>query len=289
MNTEPSSRLFVAAGLRCVVNGDFEAGARDLGLDEPDSFDRALLGAERCPGGRGENYLLSSEFWPERVRLRPLRHGGLLGRWGGGRYFSSRRSEKEFDVWRKLEARGAPIPHAVLAASRRNGVFWTPTFGALNREDAANALDWLRKEPESRASILSAAIALARSTRRFHDSGALHGDLHLANVLIDESGGAPKCWLVDLGRATLKDRPSPSDRMRELMRLRRSIEKAQQSECLDRRISARFLSAYCDGDRALRRSMLSFMGREDRRLRRHRFGWRLTGRLTVMIFANSAV
>jgi len=285
MNAEPRSRRFLATGLRCVVNGEFEAGARDLGLDKPDSFDRALLAAERCRGGRGENYLLSSEYWPERVRLRPLRHGGFLGRWTGDRYFSARRSEREFDLWRVLEARGAPIPRPVLAASRRRGVFWAPTFGALNREDARDALDWLRDERRSPASIQSTAIALARSIRRFHDAGAIHGDLHLANVLIEEPNAEPQCWLVDLGRTTLQDRLSPSDRMRDLMRLWRSIEKSHRTECLDPRIAARFLSSYCDGDRALRRSMLSFAGREDRRLRRHRLGWRIAGHLPGMIFA----
>jgi 3-deoxy-D-manno-octulosonic acid kinase len=285
MNAEPRSRRFLATGLRCVVNGDFEAGARDLGLDKPDSFDRALLAAERCRGGRGENYLLSSEHWPERVRLRPLRHGGFLGRWTGGRYFSARRSEREFELWRLLEGRGAPIPRAVLAASRRRGVFWAPTFGALNREDARDALDWLREERRSPALIRSTAIALARSIRRFHDAGAIHGDLHLANVLIEGSNADPQCWLVDLGRTTLEDRLSPSIRMRELMRLWRSIEKTHRTECLDLRVAACFLSSYCDGDRVLRRSMLSFAGREDRRLRRHRFGWRIAGHLASMAFA----
>jgi 3-deoxy-D-manno-octulosonic acid kinase len=271
--------------LRCVVDTDFEAGARDLGLDTPESFDRALLTAERCQGGRGENYLLRSEQWPERVRLRPLRHGGLLGRWGAGRYFSSRRSEEEFDVWRVLEARGAPIPRAVLAASRRHGVFWAPSFGAVNREHARDALDWLRQERRSPAAIRTAAIALARSIRRFHDAGAIHGDLHLANVLIEESDSGPRCWLVDLGRTTLEDGPSPSHRMRDLMRLWRSIEKTHRTECLDPRIAACFLSSYCDGNRVLRRSLLSFAGREERRLRRHRLGWRLAGQLPGVVLS----
>lgn len=275
MTQDLEIRRFVASGLRCVVGIQFESGAKALGLDRPESFDQAMRGAQSSPGGRGENFLLSCTLWPERTRLRPLRHGGLFGWLGGDRYLSSQRAEKEFRVWQKLEARSAPIPTPVLAASRRNGIFWKSTFGAVNREGAQNALDWLRDRPRALKTILRAAHSIARSIRRFHDAGGLHGDLHLANTLIDEADGEMRCWVVDLGRTSLKKQLSPQDRFRDLMRLWRSIEKTGRKECLDPRVRAKFLSVYCAGDRTLRKGMLAFAARERRRLRRHRMGWRL--------------
>jgi 3-deoxy-D-manno-octulosonic acid kinase len=275
MTTTPAPVRFVASGFRCLVAVDFVPGARALGLDQRDGFDRALEESVRIEGGRSENFLLESTLWPGRVRLRPLQHGGLLARCARDRYFSPSRSEREFSIWRTLEGRGAPIPPAVLAASRRDGFFWKPSFAALNRENAPNAQAWLEAQPRSRTAIAAAAAAVARGVRRFHDAGGIHGDLHAGNVLIEDSNSTHHCWLIDLGRARLRTSPSPRARMRELMRLMRSLEKTNHSECLSSRVRARFLSAYCGADRAMRRAMLECTAREERRLARHRLGWRL--------------
>ena len=275
MNPKPVALRFDSVGFRCLVAASFDAGARAAGLDRPASFDRALTESVTTAGGRSANHLLSSALWPGRVRLRPLCHGGLLGRWLGRRFLTPRRSAREFRVWQTLEARGAPIPAVALAASRRRGLFWHSTLGSLNREEALDALAWVEASKRSSTAMQRIAVACARSIRRFHDAGGLHGDLHLANLLIDGSQAAPRCWLVDLDRTTLHATPSPRARMSELMRLLRSVEKAKHHECLHPRVRAAFLSAYCQGDRSLRRRLLACSPREERRLRRHRLGWRL--------------
>jgi tRNA A-37 threonylcarbamoyl transferase component Bud32 len=277
------ARRFQAAGLRCLVDVEFEAGARALGLDRPQTFDRALREAPRCPGGRGDNHLLTTELWPERVRLRPLWHGGALARWTADRYWSSRRSEREFEIWRTLEARGAPIPRVVLAASRRRGPFWSSSLAAVNRDDAIDLDRWLDSPDRSRKSIRSVAARVARSVRRFHDAGGLHGDLHLGNLLIEESRGEQRVWLIDLGRASLRKDPTPHERMRELMRLWRSVAKTDRTALVDARARAVFLDAYSDGDRRLRRALLAHARREDKRIARHRVAWRLSARLVVSL------
>jgi Ser/Thr protein kinase RdoA (MazF antagonist) len=163
----------------------------------------------------------------------------------------------------------------VLAASRRRGCFWYSTLGSLNREEALDALAWLRASKRSDRAMQSMAVSLARTIRCFHEAGGHHGDLHLANLLIDDSRAAPRCWLVDLDRTTLHASVSPRARMNELMRLLRSVEKTNHHKCLQPRIRAAFLSAYCQGDRSLRKRLLDCIPREERRLRRHRLGWRL--------------
>ncbi len=286
MNPEPVAVRFASAGFRCLVAAGFDAGAHAAGLDRPASFDRALTESVTTAGGRSANHLLTSVLWPGRVRLRPLRHGGLLGRWLGGRFLTPRRSAREFRVWQTLEARGAPIPAVALAASRRRGFFWHSTLGSLNREEALDALAWIRASKRSPTAMRSISVACARSIRRFHDAGGLHGDLHLANLLIEGPEGALRCWLVDLDRTTLHASSSPRARMSELMRLLRSVEKAKHHEYLHPRVRAAFLSAYCQGDRSLRRRLLACSLREERRLRRHRLGWR---RATTLLAVSAAV
>ncbi len=289
MNPEPVALRFASAGFRCLVATGFDAGARAAGLDRPASFDRALAESVTTAGGRSANHLLSSVLWPGRVRLRPLRHGGLLGSWLGGRFLTPRRSAREFHVWQTLEARGAPVPAVALAASRRRGCFWHSTLGSLNREQAVDALAWIRASKRSPTAMQRVACALAGSIRRFHDAGGLHGDLHLANLLIDGSRAAPRCWLVDLDRSVLVASSSARERMSELMRLLRSVEKARHHECLHPRVRAAFLSAYCQGDRSLRRQLLACAPSEERRLRRHRLGWRLGTALLALCAALALV
>ncbi len=275
--TTPSSspRRFVAPGFRCLVARDFEPGVRAAGLHVPQGLDVALEAATRTRGGRGPNWLVAGEGWPGRVRLRPLRHGGALGRWLGARFLSPRRCEREFRITRMLRERGAPIPVAALTLSRRRGPFWRPMLGTLNRETARDARAWLGTETDGPRPLEPLAREIARSLRRFHDAGAEHGDLHLGNVLLESTPTGPRAWLVDLDRTVLHRRITTRQRMRDCMRLWRSIEKAGREDWLHPRLQAAFLAGYCDGDRALRQGLLEAGRRELRRLRRHRLGWRL--------------
>jgi len=152
-------------------------------------------------------------------------------------------------------------------------------LGTVNLEKAMSVFEWLSAENHSFASLQTVALALARSIRAFHDAGGVHGDLHLGNLLIDDSGDQTQCWLVDLDHSTLKDDPTASDRMRDLMRLWRSIEKADDLVSLDPRIRACFFAAYCGPDRQLRRALIARFDTEKRRLIRHRIAWQFRGGL----------
>jgi tRNA A-37 threonylcarbamoyl transferase component Bud32 len=292
MTPETPPEFMIRTGLRLLVASGFVSGARALRLDEPSGFDRALEAAPKVAGGRGPHFVLASEHWPGRVRLRPIRRGGFLGCWGSDLYASPRRSEDEFRVWQSLEARGAPVPRVAFAANRRRGPFWNPSLGVLDQQRATDVLAWLQAAQRPPESLAVIAAAIARSIRRFHDAGALHGDFHPRNVLLEDSPSGTRVSLVDLGRTRLGRVPSTRERMRELMRFRRFLEKSNQSACLRARVRARFLDAYCDGDRRLRRALLDSAPAEERRIRRHRWGWRLRrilagGLVSLFLFACS--
>lgn len=278
MNTSRPSHLAVAPGFRGLVAPSFENGARRLRLDTPSGFDRALAAAPRVAGGRGPNALLESAEWPGRVRLRFGRRGGIFGPILGDRFLTPRRSEREFLLWRTLESRGAPIPSAVMAIQRRQGLFWRSFFASREIEGAvslSSMLDeWHASGAQEPRDMRGLARSVARAIRRLHDAGALHGDLHLGNILLDPSSTPPTIWLVDLDRARPVSSPAPAARMRELMRLVRSILKAGGTALLTDRLRSEFLAAYCAGDRSLRDALLAHLPREQRRIHRHRIGWR---------------
>ena len=80
--------------------------------------------------------------------------------------------------------------------------------------------------------------------------------------------------MIDLDRARAGAPPSAARRMRELMRLVRALHKRGLAEQVGARGCAAALSAYCGGDRALRRALLAHLPHERRRLARHAWAYR---------------
>lgn len=286
-------------GFRLLVAREHAAAAARLGLDSAEAFDRLHAGATRLAGGRAGSlrWTVPPPGSAEREsghgegddtwRVRPLHHGGWLARLLGDRYLSPRRVERELTLWRSLHHPNGPVPEPVLAVSRRVGPVWRSSFASVERSDALDAGRWLATDPAPER-VDDALRALARTLRRLHDEGVLHGDLHPGNVLIEPIGppGARasetdtlRCWLIDLTGARRFARVTPARRMREWMRLARGLEKTGRGALLDRRRRALALRCYCEGDRGLRRAMLRSVPREQRRLARHRLGWRLAAGL----------
>lgn len=247
------------------VAREYEDAVVALGLPARDAFDR-LVAQLDGPSGRGANALLPLAGRAERLHLRPLRHGGLLGSFLGDRFLSSQRVRSEFQVTRALARRGAPVPVAVLATAVRSGPFWRAAFGTIHLEGASDALAWLARKPHQ-DEINRGAAALGTAVRAFHDAGGHHADLHLKNLMLDNT--ATQAWVIDLDRARAASSPLPQRRMHELGRLARSLLKRGVHARVGRSGRAAFLQAYVAGDQALHEALVSAWPRERARIHRH--------------------
>ncbi|MFO0689260.1 MAG: lipopolysaccharide kinase InaA family protein [Myxococcota bacterium] len=275
----PGHRLFVADEHRAAVEA--------LGFDEPGTCRAALARGRPIAGGRGPHRLLALPGSDALLRLRPARHGGVFGAWLGDRFRSPERARRELAIWLALRRRGVDLPTPVAAIATRDAVFWRCHFAVLERSGARDGLAWLEADPDP-ATLRRGAVAFARALRRLHDAGVVHGDLHLRNLLFERvgadaaggetDGGALACLFVDLDRARTLDAVPPRERLAELARLARSLEKHGLAPRVDARLRARVVVAYCAGDPSLRRALLEGRGPERRRLARHRLAWR-AGRL----------
>jgi len=285
-------------GFRLLVARDYADRVSAEGLTDAAGFDRLMSTARCVPGGRSSNRILESSGDP--IRLRPSRHGGILARWLGDRFVSPDRPFREFRTWTVLRERGVALPTPIVAVSRRRGFLWQSAFGSLDRVGACDGAQWLEAQPDA-TELRMACMAFARSLRLFHDAGGLHGDMHLRNVLVesadDKNPDNPSIRLIfiDLDRTRIVRTPSARQRFQELMRFARSLEKAGRADLLSSRYRALCLSAYCAGDRQLRRSMLLWSPSEARRIRRHRLGWWLGKRIpgvlltTIMLLGLACV
>jgi len=258
------------------VSDEFESAALALGLLEPGGLERALAAAAG-PRGRSRTALVSLPGRSERLHLRPLHHGGLLRGLLRDRFLGLARPLAELRVLAQLRARGAPVPVPVLVAARRVRGFQRIALATLHEEGAQDGLALLAR-PLPAPAQRAAARAAGRAVRALHDAGARHADLHLGNLLFRAGGHAFDVWVLDLDRARLAGPPTPRERMRELMRLARSLVKHGFSRTLGARACASFFAGYTNGDRRLRADLLRQLPRERARLALHAFGYRITGR-----------
>jgi hypothetical protein len=124
-----------------------------------------------------------------------------------------------------------------------------------------------------------AASAAGSAVRAFHDAGAHHADLHVGNLLFRARAADFEAWVIDLDRARLAQPPAARERMKQLMRLHRSLVKRGLLGQLGARGCARFFSSYTGGDRVLRSALLRQLPRERARLALHSLGYRFARRI----------
>ncbi len=274
MTDAPKPKTLRSPGHRLAAAPEWLETLRRAGLSEASGFDAALRSAREQPAGRGPQRIVDLPGAAAPLRLRECRRGGALRGLLPNRFASPRRFERELALWLGLRARGAPLPVPVGAFARRRGLLWECHLGTLDRSTSPDGLAWLQTSP-TRARREAVAAALGDALRRFHDAGALHGDLHLRNILVEPAASGLRCLFVDLASARATRGPSARERVRDALRLERSLAKQGFRAVLDVRLRARFLSAYCRGDRRLRAALRAAAPKRELRFVRHRLAWRL--------------
>jgi tRNA A-37 threonylcarbamoyl transferase component Bud32 len=254
------------------VDAAFADPLAALGWPAPAAIAAALEGAGAQ--GRAATAILALPDRRERIHLRPVRHGGLLGPLWRGAIWGYERPAAELRATARLLAAGAPVPRPVLVAARRErGPLWSAVVGTAHVEGARDGLAWLAAQ-HARAELLRGARAAGDAIRRFHDAGGSHADLHPKNLLFREREGDVEVLVIDLDRARADAPPDARRRMHELMRLVRALHKRGRAAQVGARGAAAAFSAYCAGDRDLRAALLLHLPRERRRLARHAWLYR---------------
>jgi tRNA A-37 threonylcarbamoyl transferase component Bud32 len=164
-----------------------------------------------------------------------------------------------------------------LVVAHQKGRLWNAAVATIFEEESVDAGAWLQSSP-SATRLLAAAAAAGNAIRRFHDAGGCHRDLHVGNLLVRERAGQTEIIVIDLDGAKVLPSVSPARRMRELMRLHRSLIKRGWATTLGPRVYAEFFKAYTQGDHPLRRELLRHHPRERFRLALHVAGYKIRER-----------
>ena len=73
--------------------------------------------------------------------------------------------------------------------------------------------------------------SVAKAIVKMHSEGIYHSDLHLKNILIRQrENDIPEVYIIDFDKADIKEKLSPREKVKNLLRFNRSIEKYKLKE-----------------------------------------------------------
>lgn len=151
--------------------------------------------------------------------LRRFRRGGLVAHISKERFLGNRMLA-EFRVHLALFHQGFPVPEPLGVVWERSGPFFRGAI-ATRALEAMTLLDYLNA-PNPQREVL---VLCGRRIQELHDLGVWHADLQVKNIMTDGTA----IWLIDFDNARMGKPLSARARSRNLLRLRRSLEKHRRS------------------------------------------------------------
>ncbi|UCF19405.1 MAG: phosphotransferase [Gemmatimonadota bacterium] len=177
--------------------------------------------------GRARLYIVPGPG-ADRWVVRKLTHGGALAPLTGDRFLrlGLPRPFNELRISLALQAAGIPTPEVAAAVTYASGPIYRGEVARAEIGDAADLAACLFEPPELDRDRRRAVLAEAgRLIATLHRAGIVHPDLNLRNLLIAESSGDPRAYVLDVEKCRRARRVSPAARNRMLRRLRRSARR----------------------------------------------------------------
>jgi len=162
-----------------------------------------------------------------RMVIRQYRHGGLLRLFTRDLYLRGSRSFRELVLIEEILACGIPTIQPVGAIHRLVlPPFYKAYLLSLEVPQAVDLIQYFQKigsHPSREDLLIKRKIIRATGLllSQFHQAGFFHGDLQLKNILVADH----QPLLVDFDRSFRKQSLSKKERMKNLLRLNRSVEK----------------------------------------------------------------
>jgi len=256
-------------------------------LDEEGEWcqDRAFRPADEVSPYSGRGELLRLSLGPMGDSCALVRHyqrGGVFGHLLRDFYLGRKRFLQEVRVseW----ARGQDIPTTeVLALRIENKGVGLYRGDLVTREiEASEDLDEYLKSARTRQwSAKDRGKEIIRSValllQGMHRAGLYHADLNLKNILVQITERGVSSYVIDLDRARVIKPLGSRMRIRNLVRLYRSLDKqGYLNDLVGMRDLVAFVRVYCGEDRELLTVCRQVMRKDMWLLRCHRVGWRLS-------------
>ena len=212
----------------------------------------------------------------ERLVIRQYSHGGLLRTLTRNLYLFGARSFRELALTEEIRSCGIPTISSIGAIHHCTFFsFYQAYFLSLEVPRAMDLIQYFNGiEAHPSCENISSKRKTIRSVgllvRQFHQAGFFHGDLQLKNILV----AGDQLLLIDFDRSYRKSTLSAKERMKNLLRLNRSVEKWRRLGLpITRTDRWRFFLAYAGDDKRIREAMVKIFRTYSLRLLFYRLGW----------------
>jgi 3-deoxy-D-manno-octulosonic acid kinase len=188
----------------------------------------------------------------ERIVIRHYRRGGKIQKLTSDLYWGASRPLRE--LWIGYHAMVKGIPTAEILAACHTRIFWRFHRGDLISREIRNGKDlatYLKSLPrhltgEKLLQKRKVIEIVGKLIRNMHDVGIFHGDLNLKNIVIQINDSRRiKGYILDFDKSFIKSNLNKNLRIRNLLRLNRSVEKFKATGLpITRTDVIRFLISY---------------------------------------------
>ncbi len=177
--------------------------------------------------------LLIESLGNEGFVVREYWHGGLFGKVLKDLFWDASRPLRELSICEA--ARRGHINTTEIIAIIKNGIVGVLYKFQLVTREITNSVDLMELllSPEKnqldkkKREIIN---KLAMAVKEMHDAGIYHADLHLKNILVQSDGGeGVNVYIIDLDKSKQYEKISFQRRMKNIMRLDRSLEKFKRN------------------------------------------------------------
>ncbi len=212
----------------------------------------------------------------QRVVIKKYYHGGLLGGVLRDLYVFGSRSFEELILTEEAQSCGIQTPKPLCAIHQSIFPFFYKAYLISLEVPGAQDLNSLLKEIGSDFSLKNLILkrkiirSVAELIKKFHDHGFFHSDLQLKNILVS----GEKTFIIDLDRSYRKTELSLNQKIKNILRLKRSIEKSKRVGLpVTRTDQMRFFLFYSEGDITTRDSLKKALRFYRLIYPLHRLGW----------------
>lgn len=180
----------------------------------------------RTKGPMGETTNLTGRsplrFIEPDMVVRTLMHGGMFRHITGKRFLRPDRTIRELKVSAYLGAHGIRTPEILAVRLIKEGLFYSIDVVSKFIPDSRDLLVYLEKDHTDNLELLHKSGTIIR---QIHDLGVYHTDLHIKNLLMDNTGNL---WVLDLDKAYQSDPLPEFMKQMNLKRFMGSVKKWQK-------------------------------------------------------------
>jgi len=242
-------------------------------------WERLLPSIEKTPSHTKRGVPNIVKFEDETFVVRQYFRGGIIGLFLKDLYLGDKRAFKELFISTQVKRCGIPIPEIISCFSirQRFGLYRCYLISKMV-QNSINLSEYILSSEAQSPSLefdkKKLLGQLANILYLMHQKGIYHADLNIKNILI--SLNQKSIYIIDWDKSFLKNTLSKKEKVANITRLIRSMEKFRQKGYPVKQEDKSYLiKCYLEKDDSIRKDLFDSIKRMEKSLKLRKVIWRL--------------